>query len=81
MLIAAGLLDAEHEPAHPAQAGASRQRAGGGLHALGAEQVFYGQRHAFKEAHCALGATLVGSLGHLARALRRLGDEGVERGG
>ena len=53
-------------------------RAGGGEHALGAEQVLDGDGQAFEEAGLALGQARIGGLGHRQRLVRCLGDEGVE---
>ena len=53
-------------------------RAGGGQHALGAEQVLDRQRHALEQAALAGGQPRVGRVGHGQRTLGRLGDEGVE---
>ena len=53
-------------------------RAGGGEHALGAEQILDAERDAFEQAAFAAAEPRVGGLGHRQRLVRRLGDEGVE---
>jgi hypothetical protein len=53
-------------------------RAGGGQHALGAEQVLDGEGDALEQPRGSLRPPRVRRLGHGARLVRRLGDEGVE---
>ena len=52
---------------------------GGGLHALGAEQVFHANGHARERLELARRARLVRGVGRGQRMLRRLDDERVER--
>ena len=54
-------------------------RAGGGQHALGAEQVLDRERDAFQRPRLAPRDAPIRIRRHLERALGRLGDEGVER--
>ena len=52
--------------------------AGGGEHALGAEEILDAERNAFEQPDLAALAPGIGLPGHGERLLRRLGDEGVE---